>query len=138
MYRLLLEDVFGLPADALGFPTDDESEPSHALGPLVRRARQAAEPSPEVLDYFGKQLADHTRLDNLVGPSYVLPTALGQLDMLEQLAERGAPEAARLAARYAEFTGWLLQDSGHPARALAVTTKAVDYADASGDVELST
>lgn len=91
-----------------------------------------------VLEYFGVQLREHTQLDNIAGPSYLLTAATSQLAHLEQISEQGGPEAARLAARFAEFVGWLLQDSGDPKRALEVTSRSIDYATLAGDTELAT
>jgi len=138
MYRMLLQEVFDLPADALGLETaDDESGPPD-LSPLVAHASRRVETPPAVVTYFANQLREHTWLDNIAGPTYPLATAAGQLAQLEQLAERGSAEIALLVARYAEFVGWLLQDSGDPKRALEVTTRSVDYAQLAGDAELAT
>ena len=137
MYRMLLEDLFNLPAEALGLLPADSDNAGDDLSPLIRHISRRTDPPPAVLAYLATQLAEHARLDNLVGPSYVLPTALGQLDQLEQLSAHGSTEVARLAARFAEFTGWLCQDSGNPEKALQFTTKAVDLADQAGDAELS-
>jgi tetratricopeptide (TPR) repeat protein len=137
MYQMLLEEVFGLPAEALGLVTATEADQGPDVHPLVSQASRRIDPQPAVLEYFATQLSHHTYLDNLAGPSYILATAMGQLSQLEQLAQRGSPEVARLTARYAEFTGWLLQDSGDPKQALDATTRAIDYANLAGDAELA-
>jgi transcriptional regulator with XRE-family HTH domain len=133
----LLEAVLGLPADALGFAAPDPAETAD-VSALVRHARRRLDPPPALLDYFTAQLAEHARFDNLAGPSYILATAVGQLDQIEQLVDRGGPEIAHLAARFAEFAGWLMQDSGDDTQALRLTERSVDYADAAGDAELAT
>lgn len=138
MYRMLLEEVFDLPAAALGVESaEDDAAPADLL-PLVSQAARRVEAPPAVLNYFGAQLREHTQLDNIAGPNYLIATATGQLAHLEQMSERGAPDAARLAARFAEFVGWLLQDSGDPKRALEITGRSIDYATLAGDVELAT
>lgn len=138
MHRMLLEEAFDLPADALGIASAvAELEPVD-LHPLVVQACRRTETPPAVLEYFCEQLREHSRLDNLAGPSYVLATARSQLHQLEQLAETGSGEVARLVARYAEFVGWLLQDSGDPQCALESTNRAIDYAGLAGDPELAT
>jgi hypothetical protein len=63
---------------------------------------------------------------------------MGQLSQLGQLSERGSLEVARLTARYAEFAGWLMQDSGDSEKGLQLTERSIDYAEAAGDGALST
>ncbi|MCA1672419.1 MAG: hypothetical protein LC799_09520 [Actinobacteria bacterium] len=70
-------------------------------------------------------------------------TALSQLNprlfvlSFDATPRHGAPEVGLLAARYAEFTGWLLQDSGDDLGALRHTDRAVELAEASGDASLA-
>jgi hypothetical protein len=108
-----LQEVFGLPADALGFDDldNDAISPPPFRG-LVQHGDRRVELSDSLLRYFADQLAGHARADNAAGPGFVLAAADLQLRQLEELAEHGSPEIGVLAARYAEFTGWLLQDSG--------------------------
>lgn len=138
MYRMLLQEVFDLPAAALGLERSGSDAESIDLLPLVSHAARRVETPAAVLDYFANQLREHTQLDNIAGPSYIISTATSQLAQLEQLTERGNPTVARLTARYAEFVGWLLQDSGEPRRALECTSRAIDYATLAGDTELAT
>lgn len=100
---------------------------------VVAHVARRAEPSAVVIDYFEQQLVGHARFDNLVGPNFVLSTALGQLHQVEQLAASGAPELAKLTSRYAEFAGWLHQDLGNNAEALRLTNRAVDLAEMGRD-----
>lgn len=134
MYRMLLEAVFELPGEALGL---EPNEPD-AAGPIVPVRTGGQDVAPAVLSYFARQRDEHARLDNLAGPRFVLATASTQLRQIEKLAENGAPEVARLAARYAEFTGWLHQDAGELTEAMRLTNQAVDLAEACGDEELTT
>lgn len=136
VHQLLLQEAFNLPADALDFHDTELIEPS-PLRPLVRRNTQHVDISDALLRYFVQQLAGHVQADNLAGPSFVLATADLQLRQLEELAQHGAPEVGVLAARYAEFTGWLLQDSGDDLGALRHTDRAVELAEASGDASLA-
>lgn len=137
MYRLLLEEVFGLPATTLGLAERDDAERQAVLS-LAGSLPFVPDVNPGLVDYFAHQLAEHVRLDNFSGPTYVIDTAAGQFRQVEQLAERGSPEMARLAARFAEFTGWLLQDCGDAAEALRITERSVDLAQAASDAELVT
>jgi transcriptional regulator with XRE-family HTH domain len=138
IHQVLLQEVFGLPADALGFH-DLEPEavsPSPFRG-LVQRGDRPAELSDSLLRYFVDQLAGHARADNAGGPGFALAAADLQLRQLEELAEHGSPEVGVLAARYAEFTGWLLQDSGDDVGALRRTDRAVELAEVFGDSSLT-
>jgi transcriptional regulator with XRE-family HTH domain len=135
--RLLLQEVFGLDAAALGIAQDDDG-PRTDVTALVAHISHRAGPSEAVLEYFDRQLGEHLRFDNLAGPTFVLATAQAQLGQVEQLAAGGATELARLASRFAEFTGWLQQDVGNDAEALRLTCRAVDFAEMAGDGELST
>lgn len=135
LHRLLLEEVYGLPASALGLPEPSDGERQAAS---CLPCSPVADRNPALVQYFEHQLVEHVRLDNITGPSYVVDTVASQLRQVEQLAEHGSPEMTRLAARFAEFSGWLLQDSGDPAEALRVTERSVDLAHAASDVELAT
>lgn len=135
-HQLLLQEVFGLPAEALGFDApDDDRAASSPLRGLVQRDRR--EVSDSVLRYFTDQIAVHARADNTAGPCFVLATADLQLRQLEDLAQHGEPEVGLLASRYAELTGWLLQDSGDDAAALRHTDRAVELAEAFGNTTLT-
>jgi tetratricopeptide (TPR) repeat protein len=138
IHQVLLQEVFGLPADALGFNDldTDAISPSPLRG-LVQRGDRRVEFSDSLHRYFIDQLAGHARADNAAGPGFVLAAADLQLRQLEKLAEHGSPEVGVLTARYAEFTGWLLQDSGDNVGALRHTDQAVELAEVFGDSSLT-
>lgn len=139
-HQTLLQEAFGLPAEVLGFDntTHDELTSSPLLG-LAERDAFKNEVSDELLAYFTDQLAIHVRADNAVGPAFVLATTNLQLHQLDTLA---APSSSRelnlLTARYSEFAGWLLQDCGDNANALCRTDRAIELAEAHGDLVLTT
>lgn len=135
-YQMLLCKAFDLPPAALGFENEPEDEPASPLGPLVQRGVSRLEISDHVLVYFRRQLAEHVELDNVAGPGLVIDVVDAQLAQLRRLASRGPIEVVELAARYAEFAGWLHQDSGNLNRALRYTDEAVDLADRAGDPAL--
>jgi tetratricopeptide (TPR) repeat protein len=89
-------------------------------------------PSPEVITYLSNVLAEHTRADALLGPLYLVPAVQAQLPLIDRLVEstRGADRRQMLevAAQFAEFCGWLYQDSGDPVCAMSWTNRALDYA----------
>lgn len=135
LYTALLEAAYGLPAEALGIApavADDEAHEG-AVRALVRRAG-AADLASELYDYFDGQFAEHARIDNLAGPTYVVDTVVGQLAQLSRFTDRAG---LRLAARYAEFAGWLLHDSGETTKALHYTDQGVDLAESARDLPLT-
>ncbi|WP_370947134.1 helix-turn-helix domain-containing protein [Amycolatopsis sp. cg5] len=90
-----------------------------------------------------KALFEQTRqLGQITGPSVVLPTVIAQTHTLRGLAtgadSRSRAELLQLAARYAEYAGWMTQEAGDDRGALWWTRSAVDMANAAGDTELST
>lgn len=87
------------------------------------------------------QFDQYRRLGQVVGPSLLLPTLIAQTHTLRELSTRtGArtrQELLRLAARYAEYIGWLVQETGDDHAALWWTRRAVDLAEAGGDHDLA-
>ncbi|MFE7117109.1 helix-turn-helix domain-containing protein [Streptomyces sp. NPDC057654] len=81
------------------------------------------------------------RLGQLSGPGGVLPPLIAQTHSLEQQAARSGPATRRellvLASRYAEYAGWMAQESGNDGSALWWTDRAVELATAGGDRELA-
>lgn len=65
-------------------------------------------------------------------PAMLMPVLIAHTHALRLLAPSAPPESRgqlwRLAARYAEFTGWMAQESGNDAHALLWTSQAVEYA----------
>ncbi|WP_063734755.1 helix-turn-helix domain-containing protein [Streptomyces sp. RTd22] len=83
----------------------------------------------------------YRRLGQTVSPSLVLPALIAQTHTLRELS-RGAGTRTRqgllrLASRYAEYIGWLMQESGDERAALWWTRRAVELAAAGGDEDLA-
>jgi len=126
--------------------TDDEL----GISPSAARASLPVPPalptelpenaSSEILSYLSNVLAEHVKADAVVGPRYLVPAVQSQLPMIDRLcqATRGADRAAMLAvaAQFAEFCGWLYQDSGKPDSAFFWTNHALDYAQELNDPQL--
>ncbi|MET8865822.1 hypothetical protein ABZW11_23035 [Nonomuraea sp. NPDC004580] len=97
-------------------------------------------PSPEIVTYLSNVLAEHTRADALLGPLYLVPTVQAQLPLIDRLvqATRGPDRRQMLevATQFAEFCGWLYQDSGDPDCAMNWTNRALDYAQELDDPQL--
>ncbi|WP_308425717.1 helix-turn-helix transcriptional regulator [Pilimelia terevasa] len=83
-------------------------------------------------------LFDQVRgLGQQVGPEALLPVLVGGTHAVRSLGQHlggGArKEAFRLAARFAEYTGWIAQEGGHDREAVWWTDRAVEFAAVSGD-----
>ncbi|MEV5830751.1 helix-turn-helix transcriptional regulator [Spirillospora sp. NPDC052242] len=99
----------------------------------------AAEPA--VLDGFRALLTQFRNLGQTSAPGVVLPAVIAQTHVLRDLAAR-APAGTRddllvLAARFAEYAGWMAQEAGDDEAALWWTAKAVETAAAGGDRDLA-
>ncbi|GAA1996875.1 helix-turn-helix transcriptional regulator [Catenulispora subtropica] len=74
-------------------------------------------------------------------PGLVVPTLVAQTHALRTLAAqaggRDRAEALTLAARFAEYTGWMVQEQGDDALAAWWTDRAVDFAEAGGDRDMA-
>ncbi|MFD5783649.1 helix-turn-helix domain-containing protein [Streptomyces sp. NPDC126933] len=81
------------------------------------------------------------RIGQASGPAGVLPPLIAQTHTLEQLSKRTGPHSRRallvLASRYAEYTGWMAQESGDDSSALWWTDRAVLLARAGDDAGLA-
>lgn len=100
----------------------------------------AAEGTP--LDSFSSMFEQFRQLGQTASPSVVLPALIAHTHTVRQLAaqarsdDRGALLA--LGARYAEFAGWMVQESGDERAALWWTDRAVEMAAAGKDNDLAT
>jgi transcriptional regulator with XRE-family HTH domain len=81
------------------------------------------------------------RLGQAMPPATLLPMLVTQTHALRLLAVAAAPpfrtEALLLAARFGEHAGWVAQEAGDDRGALWWTDRAVEYAIAAGDRDLS-
>lgn len=93
------------------------------------------------LEVFRTQFDQFRRLGQIAGPALVLPGLIAQTQMVQGAAvqsdglQRGP--ALTLAARYAEYVGWMCQEAGNDDAALWWTDRAVDLAAAGGDRDLA-
>jgi hypothetical protein len=80
------------------------------------------------------------RLGQTASPAVLVPMLVGHVHALTTLAARVGPgtrdTALVLAARFAEFTGWMAQEAGDDSRAIWWTERAVQLASEGGDSEL--
>ena len=77
----------------------------------------------------------------MIGPRLLVTPVQAQMPMIEQFCQdaRGPvrEDVLRVGTRYAEFLGWLYQDSGDPVTAMKWTNHALDYAQELDDLILT-
>lgn len=83
----------------------------------------------------------YRRLGQVSGPGALLPQLISQTHSLQQLAARSGTRTRQallvLASRFAEYTGWMAQESGNDDAALWWTDRAVELAGAGNDDSLA-
>ncbi|HVV21937.1 MAG TPA: helix-turn-helix transcriptional regulator [Pseudonocardiaceae bacterium] len=85
---------------------------------------------------FTARLDQDRSLGQLVSPAFLLPTLITETHLLRGIAagtDDGAERLWRLAAQFAEFTGWTVQDAGDDRQAMWWTGTAVELARRGGD-----
>jgi Helix-turn-helix domain len=79
-------------------------------------------------------------LGQVAGATTVFPLVILETKTLQALADHAPPDERipllQLAARYAEFAGWMAQEAGHDQIAWWLTRRAVKMADTAGDARL--
>ncbi|WP_024804222.1 helix-turn-helix transcriptional regulator [Nocardia sp. BMG51109] len=130
--------VLGVPAELLWFELDDPAPspaaPAERLqlpnGAVIATATPA--PEPVLADSLLSTLGEYVLADRLAGSHSLLPIVTQQAKFIEHL-ERTGREGTRaelriVHARFAEFLGWLHQDSGNLAAATEWTSRAASLA----------
>jgi transcriptional regulator with XRE-family HTH domain len=99
-------------------------------------ARQAAS-----LEGFRALFDQFRQLGQTASPAVVLPALIVQTQAMQGIAAqsdaRTQGSALTLAARYAEYAGWMCQEAGNDEAALWWTDRAVELAAAGGDRDLA-
>jgi hypothetical protein len=93
------------------------------------------------LGIFRSLFDQYRQLGQATAPGLLLPVLIAQTYALQELS-RGAASHLRqglliLGSRYAEYVGWLVQETGDEQAALWWTRRAVDLATAGGDNHLA-
>jgi transcriptional regulator with XRE-family HTH domain len=95
----------------------------------------------DIVDSFHLLFDQYRRLGQTISPDFLLPSLIAQTHTLRELARQAGPRARgdllRLGSRYAEYVGWLVQETGDERGALWWTRRAVDMAAAGGDPDLA-
>ena len=123
---------------------DEATMPGNPTGESeVLSAVSADEVHPTVegsLSAFRRLLENLRDLGQTLGPSAIMPMLLPQVAALEELSRRvdqsSIAEVLLLAARFAEYTGWMSQELGDDNGALSWTDRAVVLARDAGDADL--
>lgn len=96
---------------------------------------------PDALASFRINFDQLRRLGQHLGAPVLLPLVVTQAHALRRLAAGARPAgrdaALRLAARFAEYAGWMAQETGDDDRAMWWTERAVELAGAGGDREMA-
>ncbi|MGH3815789.1 MAG: helix-turn-helix domain-containing protein [Pseudonocardiaceae bacterium] len=94
-----------------------------------------------VLGTWSEMFGQLRALGQRASPHIVLPTLMASTHTLQQVAANASGELRSncyvLASRYAEYAGWMAQETGQDNAALWWTDKAVGLASAGGDQELA-
>jgi transcriptional regulator with XRE-family HTH domain len=103
-------------------------------------ARENADDST-LAGMFQSLFSQYRYLGQVVTASALLPALAAQAQSLHELAHVSGPQTRRellvLAARYAEYTGWLAQEMGQDQAALWWTRRASELATAGGDAQFA-
>lgn len=94
-----------------------------------------------IVDSF-RSIFDHYRqLGQVSDPELLIRPLIAQNILIQELLKAADPgprnEMLILSSRYAEYIGWLSQESGNDAAALHWTSQAADLADAGGDSDFA-
>ncbi|GAA0563209.1 hypothetical protein GCM10009546_26820 [Actinomadura livida] len=108
---------------------------------LSSQGMAATARQPAAVEVFRTMFEQARNLGQTASPGVVLPAAIAQTHVLRGLALQ-APAGIReeflmLGARFAEYAGWMAQESGNSRAALWWTAKAVDMAAAGNDHDLA-
>jgi tetratricopeptide (TPR) repeat protein len=133
-----------MPADLLWFELPEEKEEApkrsgdvFALpgGPLVAATGSRTEST--LADSLLGTLDLYSSIDNLAGPQSLVNIAPQQLQFVENLLsnarDKDRKQLLHVGARYAEFAGWIYQDTGALNSAMQMSSTALDFAQEAGD-----
>ncbi|MFI1203060.1 helix-turn-helix domain-containing protein [Streptomyces sp. NPDC020883] len=108
---------------------------SNGTGPVAPAAGAG------MLEASRSLFAHYRRLGQTVEPGLLLPVLIAQTHTLRELSAQADTGTRRqllaLGSRYAEYVGWLVQETGDDRAALWWTQRAVDLAAAGGDQALA-
>lgn len=127
----------GMAAEARAASSYALTDGQQSADPLPITGSEGADGLSEIYDRI---LVDYAALDNAAGPQSAISMITRHADLLADSAEEDSGPMRRVllrtAARYAEFAGWLHQDSGDMVCAVSWTERALSLAHAAGEAGL--
>lgn len=103
--------------------------------------RSGRDQQADVIPAFTTMFGELRKLGQFTAPADMLPMLITQVRVLTNLAAGTAGGDRRslfgLAARFAEYAGWMAQEAGQDRAALWWTDASVEYATAGGDEQIS-
>jgi transcriptional regulator with XRE-family HTH domain len=128
--RPIFCEVFQATSEDLGFTTT--SAPHCLTKPPRLPAEHLRTSGPMVMSSLRTVLEANVQADAQIGPSYLIPAVQAQLPVIEQICRMTQGEdhddALRMGSQFAEFCGWLYQDSGDYECAMYWTERSLEYA----------
>jgi transcriptional regulator with XRE-family HTH domain len=95
----------------------------------------------DLASMFRSQFNHYRKLGQATHPDVLVPVLAGQANVIQEIAKTTGAHTSRslliIAARYAEYTGWLVQETGNDFGALRWTRHAIDLANAAGDFDFA-
>jgi transcriptional regulator with XRE-family HTH domain len=138
-YWPILRELYRAADEELGL-TRTAREPNDLPMLYIPPPREPYAPTHDVLTYLLNILNEHIRADALTGPRYLFPFIYPQLSLIDQICQSAREPERRptlfIGAKFAEFCGWVCQDSGDTDSAIYWTNQALDYAHELGDPQL--
>ncbi|HEY0687787.1 MAG TPA: hypothetical protein VGD71_02005 [Kribbella sp.] len=140
--------VLCIPADLLWFemPSEKSERPVEpragaSLPSELRLPTHLVSAGPSVADSLLLTLQQYAATDNLAGSRSLVPVVPHQVQFIEELVGKsrgqGHTQLLYVAARFAEFAGWVNQDAGDLREAMRWSNAALDYADEAEDSHLT-
>ncbi|MEU5975590.1 helix-turn-helix transcriptional regulator [Streptomyces sp. NPDC047315] len=112
-----------------------------AVGDVTEEYGRDGDTAVPVLKTFQDRFRLMRALGQITPPQELLPLSRAQASTITALAARSNGKTRTdllvMAARFAEYTGWVAQEAGDEAAALQWTADAVELADAGGDRHLA-
>ncbi|MEV0649781.1 helix-turn-helix domain-containing protein [Phytomonospora sp. NPDC050363] len=97
--------------------------------------------TPELVTYLRQSLHQHYTADNRLGPRVLLPMVAANVKMIDQMrlaaSGRLLDDLLSIGAGYAEFAGWLSEDSGDAGGAASWYARALEWSEVAEDDRLA-
>jgi len=139
-FALLLDELTSQVAD-IPIPRSVTANPGRTRLPILPSAVVRRRPTADTLAYLARALKDLYATDNLLGPRILIPVIRAHLDTIDKFRTEATGSTLdgllSIGGAYAEFAGWLSQDSGDMAGAAQWCGQALEWAEMAGDSRLA-